>query len=59
MINAQQILLLIPMFDVTMPEFFKSKYEAMMGILNLEIYNIGSDIATLIDLEESQPTEEL
>ena len=53
------MLLVIPLFSIDHPDRFDKHYSKLMTILNLETYNIGGDISKIIDLPESEPSEEL
>ena len=59
MINAQQILLLIPLFDVSKPGSFQEVFTSLMTILNLEIYNIGEDLEQVFKIRPSIPDDDI
>lgn len=47
------------MFDIKMPPTFRNSYDSLMGILNLEVYNIGSNLKGSFDLEDSPPSADI
>ena len=50
MINSQQIMLLLPLFNVSPPAIFLLIYKPLMSMLNFEIYNFGEDINEWLEI---------
>ena len=58
MFKFQQILLLISMFDLQIPETFDVIRKAMLYLINLEVYNIGEDLADYLGFDQDYEIEE-